>query len=269
MKNAECKQITSLLNALNETLPALPGFQSLSLFGSLAEGRADAYSDIDCIVTTDDLPNAKVQLFGLLEEIGPIDFCWAISLRPDEWNPTIAFHNQSYYHRLDIGLTDASDPDRTISTEQTKMQCNETQIPGAYIPEYGSMGHFLLGQFLGCLRYLKARKRGQFLTCYRFASAASQWHLTYKYALLTKNPEFCSKLSTGDYKKLDALLPISARDALLSAFDFSSPVSMDEMVLTMMRKMLEDGILLATMQAEAIPVDVFNRIIAFVAEELS
>gem|GEM_PF-3353575 len=41
----------------------------MSLFGSIAEGRADAWSDIDMIVTTDDLPAAKASVLGLLEEL--------------------------------------------------------------------------------------------------------------------------------------------------------------------------------------------------------
>lgn len=42
----QCKQITSLLNALKEISPELPSFRTLSLFGSLAEERADEYSDV-------------------------------------------------------------------------------------------------------------------------------------------------------------------------------------------------------------------------------
>lgn len=64
------KRLDHLLKELTTILPSLPGFQTLSLFGSLAEGRADGYSDIDLIVTTDDLLGAKERLLGTLEEIG-------------------------------------------------------------------------------------------------------------------------------------------------------------------------------------------------------
>ncbi len=174
-------RLDDLLQRLTECLPGLPGFQTLSLFGSMAEGRADGYSDIDLIVTTDDLPAAKQHLLGVLQAIGAIEYCWVISLRPDEWNPTIIFTGEGYYHKLDIGLVAATAINRTIPVEQaTPLVTRTGDLPHAmpcrsqtYMPPEGSVGHFLLGQFLGGIRYLKARKRGQPLTCYRFVSAVA------------------------------------------------------------------------------------------------
>lgn len=272
----KCERSASLFNALKEILPSLPGFRSLSLFGSQAEGRADEYSDLDVIVTTDDLPNAKTQLLGILEEqIGPVDFCWAINLRADEWNPIVVFRDEGYYQRLELGLTDTSAVNRTIPAEQTILLCEEPRNPvnvikesDAYTPAEGSMGHFLLGQFIGCIRYLKARKRGETLTCYRFAAAAVAWSLSLQYARLIQNPHFRSKLSTDDFRKMDSLLSIEDRNALLSGFDFSKLIAMDCMVRITMDKMLEDGLFLAAMLGETLPTEVFERMSTFMAEEL-
>ena len=268
-------RLARLLDALKETLPGLPGFQSLSLFGSMAEGRADGCSDIDLIATTDDLPGAKTALLGLLEQIGPIEFCWAINLRPDEWNPTIVFHDEGYYHKLDLGLTDARAVDRTIPAEQTTLLI---EVPGAatcavrecraYVPLEGSLSHFLLGQYIGCTRYLKARKRGQTMTCYRFAAAAVDWQLALMYARLTEDAGRRSKLSTDDYRKLDGLLSADDQAALLRGLDFSSLPAMDSNVRAAMSSMLKDALHLAAISGEEFPTEVFERMCAFVAEEL-
>lgn len=268
-------QLVRLLDALKETLPGLPGFRSLSLFGSMAEGCADEHSDIDLIATTDDLPGAKTALLGLLEQIGPIEFCWVLHLRPDEWNPTIVFRDEGYYHKLDLGLTDARAVERTIPAEQTTLLI---EGPGtatcavrecqAYVPHEGSLGHFLLGQYIGCTRYLKARKRGQIMTCYRFAAAAVDWQLALVYARLTGDAGRRSKLSTDDYRKLDGLLSTDERAALLHGLDFSSLTAMDNTIQAAMSSMLKDALHLAATSGEEFPTEVFERMCAFVAEEL-
>ena len=266
---------THLLDALRATLPALPGFRSLSLFGSLAEGRADEYSDIDLMVTTDDLPEAKAHLLGLLEEVGPVEFCWAIDLRPDEWNPTIVFRDEGYHRKLDLGLADTSAQDRTIPAEQTVLLCDEPRTPprsvrtsDAYVPENGTVGHFLLDKSIGCLRYVKARKRGQVMTCYRFAAAAVQWRLALLYARLTEKLDFRSKLSTEQCVELDRLLPAAEGTAVIADLDFSNLRAMDHVVRIAMEKMLDDGARLAAMVGESLPADVFGRISGFLAGEL-
>lgn len=272
----QCKRITSLLDALKETLPGLPGFRTLSIFGSLADGRADEYSDLDIIVTTDDLAGAKAHLFDTLEQIGPIEFCWVTNLSPDEWNPTIMFREESYYHKLDLGLVDVSTVNRTIPTEQTVLLCNQCRAPvqvtakrDAYAPQHGSIGHFLLGQFLGCTRYLKARKRGQTMTCYRFASAAVDWSLALLYARLTEDPHFRSKLSTVTYLELDRLMPADRRATLVSDIDFSDMAAMDITLRTAMERMLDDGACLAKMIGESLPAEVFGNIMKFLVDEMT
>ncbi len=265
-----------LLDAYKDTLPGLPGFRSLSIFGSIPEGRSDGYSDIDLIVETDDLPAAKEQVLGLLESIGPIEFCWAINLRPDEWNPMIVFRDEGYFHRLDLGLTDVSAENRTIPREQTVLLEDEPRAcyqhpgeSGAYVPEHGSIGHFLLGQFIGGVRYVKARKRGQPMTCYRFAAACVDWQLALMYARLKCDPGHRSKLSTPDYVEFDHLLSEDQRSSLLHSLDFSSLRAMDAVVTDSMDSMLRDALELAAMSSEAFPSAVFERMMRFVSEELA
>lgn len=69
------ERLRDLLEAVQTVAPGPPGLRSLSIFGSLAEGRTDGYSDIDGIIVTDDLPEAKKQLLRLLERVGPTEFC--------------------------------------------------------------------------------------------------------------------------------------------------------------------------------------------------
>lgn len=265
----ECSKLADLVDAFRETLPGLPGFRKLSLFGSLAEGRGDEYSDIDLIVTTDDLAGAKAQLLDALEQIGPVEFCWVINLRPDEWNPTLVFRDQSYYHKLDLGLVDASAEARTIPDEQTLMLCDQgrpahpVKESGAYVPDHGSVGHFLLGQFLGCTRYLKARRRGQTTTCYRFASAAVEWRLALLYSRLTGKSHLHSKLSSDEYQELDKLLREGEGEAVMSDIDFSDMAAMDRTMRIAQNKMLENGEHLAGMTGEVLRSDVFARMLRF------
>lgn len=265
-----------LLDAYKDTLPRLPGFRSLSIFGSIPEGRSDGYSDIDLIVETDDLPAAKEQVLGLLESVGPIEFCWAINLRPDEWNPMIVFRNEGCFHRLDLGVTDLSAVDRTIPREQTVLLADEPRTcdqslrkSDAYVPERGSMGHFLLGQFIGGVRYVKARKRGQPMTCYRFAAACIDWQFALTYARLKEDPTRRSKLSTPEYVEFDRVLSADERSTLLHALDFSCLAAMDAVVTDAMNSMLVNGVELAVMSGETLPLHVFERMIRFVTEELA
>lgn len=265
-----------LLDAYKDTLPGLPGFRSLSIFGSIPEGRSDGYSDIDLIVETDDLTAAKEQVLGVLEGVGPIEFCWAINLRPDEWNPMIVFRDEGYFHRLDLGVTDLSAVDRTIPREQTVLLADEPRTcdqhpgeSGAYVPEHCSMGHFLLGQFIGGVRYVKARKRGQPMTCYRFAAACVDWRLALMFARLKEDPGRRSKLSTPEYVEFDRLLSDDERSTLLHALDFSSLAAMDAIVSDAMESMLRDAGALAAVSGETLPTGIFHRMSDFVLKELS
>ncbi|MHB0998336.1 MAG: nucleotidyltransferase domain-containing protein [Armatimonadota bacterium] len=267
--------LEALLDSLKVVLPGLPGFRSLSLFGSLAEGRADAYSDIDLIVATDDLSRAKLEVMGLLEQLGPIEFCWVMSLRSDEWNPTIVFSNEGYYHKLDLGLVGSTIVNRTIPVEQTVLLTEKPVIAVTgiqsgmiYTPEYGSIGHFLFGHFIGASRYMKARKRGQPITCFRFATAQSTWCASLLYSRLTDNSTSISTLSTERYKALDKLASDEQRSAFLQCVDFSTPASMDRGMYSLICMLVDDARALAGKTGEVFPDDIIHRFLQFARREL-
>lgn len=270
------ERLQNLLGRLMACLPGLPGFQTLSLFGSLAEGRADGYSDLDLIVMTDDLPAAQQHLLSVLAEVGPVECCWVIGLRPDEWNPTIIFAEEGYYHKLDLGVMSADTTDPTIPPEQTTLLVTRTDdhytlVPrqsGAYVPPYGSIGHFLLGQYLGGTRYLKARKRGKALTCYRFATAAADWCMRALYVAMTGEGTFNTRLSTGEYATLDHLDETARGSAILCALDYSTPAAMDQALCASLQHLHDLCTEIAAARGEVLNDAVFQRMLAFMRHEL-
>lgn len=268
--------LEDLLQRSEQCLVRLPGFRSLSLFGSLAENRADAYSDIDLVITTDNLPEAQAQLPALLEEIGPVEFCWAIPLRPGEWNPTVVFSEESYYHRLDIALAPYAGSEAGILAERKLEPAGEAghsrqermRSDRAYAPSAGTVGHFLLGQFLGGMRYVKAHKRGQTATCYRFAVAAMDWRMRTYYACLTGNHSLQTKLSTQEYAALDGLLAPEQQSDLLALLDLSTPEAMDHAVCAIFERLRIDCLDIAAKRGEVLPEGVFLRMLRFIKSEL-
>ncbi len=270
-------RLDDLLQRLIARLPSLPGFRTLSLFGSLAEGRADGYSDIDLIVTTDDLEAAREQCLQMLEAIGPVEFCWVLPLRPDEWNPMLAFAGEGYYHRLELGLVATTAAKRTIPEEQTTLLTTEPvprprTVPHgsqAYDPPEGSVGHFLLGALLGGgIKYVKARKRGQPLTCYRYAVAAADQCLGAWYTELTGEPALGRRLSTDEYKALDTLAGRERSSAALTVLDFSTAEAMDRAVRAILAQLVRHCERIAQAREEPLPVEVFARMLRFVGYEL-
>jgi len=269
--------LNNLLERLTKLLPDLPGFRKLSLFGSLTDGKSDAYSDIDIILTTDDLPASKAHLLGLVEEIGQIEFCWVLPLRPDEWNPTIVFCDEGYYHRLEIGLTDINATNRTIPEEQTTLLVDSMKPKReislreshAYAPPHESIGHFLLGIFIGgALRYAKSRKRSQAMTCYRFAHATYEWCQCAHYAALTGWHSLKDKLSTDEYKAYDARLNEEEKMQILSLADFSTLKKMDVEIHAILSRLLSHCEEIAKAKGEILQRIVFERMLNFLTVEL-
>jgi predicted nucleotidyltransferase len=270
-------KLDHLLDRLAHVLPSLPGFEALSLFGSLAEGTADGYSDIDLVVMTRDLAEARDEVLGVLEEIDEVEFCWVLPLRPDEWNPIVVFATEGYYHRAELGLVSSSAENRTIPEEQTTLLVKGpaerprgfARHSHAYEPPHGSVGHFLLAQFLGGgLRYAKARKRGQVATCYRFAAATAEWCLRAWYAELSGDHSLDRKLSTDEYRALDSLLTAEQSSVLLRELDFSAPQAMDRAVTAILGQLLLRCRAIAGAKGESLRDSVFQRMLSFLDHEL-
>ncbi|MBN1458162.1 MAG: nucleotidyltransferase domain-containing protein [Armatimonadetes bacterium] len=270
-------RLDHLLDRLTHTLPSVPGFETLSFFGSLADGTADGYSDLDLIVTTRNLSKARSEVLSILEEIDRVEFCWLFPPHRDEWNAIIVFANEGYYHRADLGLVSADARERTIAEEQTKLLVKEggerlnrpASQSHAYAPPRGSVGHFLLAQFLGGgIRYAKARKRDQVTTCFRFVAAAAEWCLRAWYAELTGDHSLDRKLSTNEYKTLDSLLTPEQKEVVFRELDASSPQAMDRAVKTTLEQLLVHGRSLAVAKGEPLDESVFERMLSFLDREL-
>lgn len=269
--------LTSLVDRLAGTLPSLPGFRSLSCFGSLAEGRADGYSDIDMVVVTDEFGDARAQILGLLELVGTVEFCWTMRQPcPHRWVPTVVFSDEGYYHHLDLSLmpSGVTDPEFPIERMMVLAEgpghqpAEQIQPSTAYTPEHGSIGHFLLGKFLGTARYLKARKRGQQMMCYRFASATADWCARIIYARLSGDDSLVGRLSTSEYLALDALAANDQTIDFLKSFDFSTPAAMDRAMRSLVSLHIEHSRALALSHGETIPGDITERFVRFMQNEL-
>jgi hypothetical protein len=94
----------NLLQRINEALRNLPGVCELYVFGSLANGTSDAYSDIDLEVATQDIATSPAALDYVLTSVAPIEAVWQMQTPCDAIAKTILFRGEAYYHKLDIGL---------------------------------------------------------------------------------------------------------------------------------------------------------------------
>lgn len=270
-------RLDHLLDRLTHTLPSIPGFETLSFFGSLADGTADGYSDLDLIVTTSDLSMARSQVLSILEEVDQVEFCWLFPPHRDEWNAIVVFADEGYYHRADLGLVSVDAKERTIAVEQTTLLAQAaghrsgglTRQSHAYAPPRRSVGHFLLAQFLGGgIRYAKARKRDQVTTCFRFVAVAAEWCLRAWYAELTGDHSLDRKLSTVEYQTLDPVLTTEQKALVFRELDASSPQAMDRAVKTTLNQLLVHGHSLTAAKGESLDESVFERMLSFLGHEL-
>jgi len=63
----------NLLRRVSEALRDLPSACELHVFGSLANGTADAYSDIDLEITTRDAATSAAALDDVLSTVAPVE----------------------------------------------------------------------------------------------------------------------------------------------------------------------------------------------------
>ena len=106
----------------------------------------------------------------------------------------------------------------------------------AWRPAWDSPGHFLLGELLGSVRYVKARKRRQHLTCWRFLSAKFN-ALLRCYRWEQGGPQFPpGTMTTWDFAALDRQLSEEERLGLLSGLKTASPSEMDRSLAEITRQ---------------------------------
>jgi predicted nucleotidyltransferase len=268
----------NLLQRISAALRDLPGASELHLFGSLADGTADAYSDIDLEVTTRDLAASASALADVLTTVAPIEVDWQLPTPEDEVVRTILFRGEAYYYKLDISLrafgqihNGASDVRKSrVRLWHVEPHAFSGQGKSNYVcaPRPGTPGHFVVGQLLGGVRYVKARKRGQDWTCWRFASAQVDWLATMLWGRSRNWSDPGKKLTTWEYIELDAAMRDDKGRMPLSAWDFSTPAAMDDGFC----RLLERTIALAREKAEnmgkSIPLDLAESLMRFIRVEL-
>ncbi len=268
-----------LSERLFDALRFLPGATELHLFGSLASGNADVYSDVDLQVVTQDLRVSRTALLSVLEGVGPISLDWAMTEPSGESLSTILFSHESCYHKLDIGLSEIFrlgdpaalflGPSRMVWRIEPPISQTEWEPIQTYSPEEGSAAHFVVGLLLAGVRYVKARKRGKDWTCWRFVSAQIDWLATLLYEEAHAWAHLGKKLTTLEYAELDALMEQKTRDTLFAKMDLSSPAAMDAAYCQLLTQTLELSHGKARHAGNVIPPDCVNRLMHFIRSELA
>ncbi len=242
-------KIDSLLSRVSSNLRDLPGAEALYLFGSAADPLSkDPYSDLDLQVISADFDLSRTAWPWILANAGEMNLVYPISQKAQESVYWVTFTGESLYHKVDIGLSDSRQDHGLIYRVARKLLLwnqpppNKPAVfpsPTALIPEPGTPLHFLIGEMLSSVRYLKARKRGQHLACWRFLSAKFN-ALLRCYLWEPGDSQFPSaSLNTWDFTALDRQLPEPDRLHLLRTIDCGSPRVMDSALLDIARRIAD------------------------------
>jgi hypothetical protein len=240
--------IDNLLNRVSNTIQSMPGACELYLFGSAADPASkDAYSDLDLQVISDHYQLSRDQWPWILNQVGIIDLVYPINNHPSESAFCITFENESLYQKVDIGICDRQhlgilkNIEKKILLWQQPARTDPIPLsPGdAYMPEAGTAAHFLMGELIGSVRYVKARKRGQSLTCWRFLS--TKFNALLRCYPWDNDPPlfFDSALTTWEFKTLDRVLPEEERKTLLESLTVHSPQEMDLALIHFTKKITD------------------------------
>jgi hypothetical protein len=270
-------QLHDLLERVAAGLRLLPGVTELYLFGSLTTSQADAYADIDLQLVTADLPLTRANWPYLLEQIQPIDVAWPITPTPDNTAFAVLFHDASYYHKIDIGLSAAVDslsvaPTLASAVRLWAQEARRFTLPlpssRAYIPAYGTIGHELIEQLIAGVRYLKARKRGHQFTSWRFMRSQPEKLL---YLLHEQTHGWIrqkTSLSTWDYKQLDRDIDKETQEQIMRHLDWSTPRIMDQNFYWFLEQIVHLYKQKASEYSEGIPDQVISNNVVFIRSEL-
>lgn len=270
--------IDELQARVSAALRRLPGAVELHLYGSAADPeRKDAYSDLDLQVVSEDLALSRAAFPQVLELAGEIALAFPLQpLVKSSLAFSVAFEGESPYHKIDIGLCGREEARAFLAAagaqrllwRQVPPAPSADLPPGDYLcPPEGSAAHFLLGEMLSAVRYVKSRRRSQHFTCWRFLSAKMN-------ALLRclawdgdpghfpQNP-----LSTWDFAALDRQVAEPDRLELLALLDCSAPKAMDTALLRITRRILA-AVQPALRQEGAAAVELAQEYLEFIAREL-
>ena len=255
---------SDLRRRLLDKLQRSPGAVGVELFGSLANGGGDGFSDIDLHVLTRDPAASIAARRQVLSGVGPVLLEWRICPAVESFAAVILFRDESCYHKVDLGFQPLGcddDSDLTAAAE-------EQSEADPYSPLVGTSGHLLMDQLLGATRYVKARKRGQHLTCWRFAAAAAEQVMRLAYESLRGWQDLGHRLSTTEYLWLDEALGENAALDLLRHLRFDSPQTMDASMLALCRRMATLSWEKADAMGDRIPDAPVTKLLGFIEAEL-
>ena len=242
-------RLDNLLERVSQAVQTLPGAVELYLFGSAADPQLkDAYSDLDLQVLSADYGMSRSDWPWILGRAAPVELAYPILEKPRESVFSIIFAGESPFHKVDIGLTEKSQETGFIHQVKHKTLLWRQDPPGpgnfslnraVYQPEPGTPFHFLIGELMGSIRYVKARRRGHHLTCWRFLSARLN-ALLRSYSWEAGSPRFPTLgLNTWDFAALDRCLPEADRLSWLGQIDCRTPGAMDQALVALTRLLSE------------------------------
>lgn len=265
-----------LRQRLIDGLRDIPGAVGLVEFGADAKGTADSYSDIDLQLMTTNLGASLTGRHAVLGTARPVLVEWRIMSDASAWASTILFANTSPYHKVDLGFQHVVD-DGTRAAHDGNVRL-WTQLPrhapvpptsaidSPFAPEPGSAEHFVMEQFLGVTRCVKARRRRRDLTCWRFASALAHSVLALHFCCEREDATLARRLTTEEFVALDSMISEAERSRLLHGLAFSTSRGMDTSVRQML---MELAMLLERLPGtHVMPPPVLDLFMAFVTGEL-
>ena len=254
------ENLVRLSDALKRAFAAGPAVSQVEVFGSLSSGEADQWSDVDLRVSSEDLQAAFLERHELLRGVAVATIEWVSPASAEGIWTTMLLREESPYHKLDVcfagpeGTPVAPLPMRTVAP--------------CCCPPDGFIGHFVLGQTLGILRYLRARRRGLGLSCWRFAAALVDWLAALAAERALGRPLSQGKLNTWEYVALDRAADQAGARPILGALSFASPRDMDLAVADLVALLVARGEEVATTRGEDALPNAVRDLTRFVREEL-
>lgn len=128
-------------------LKAVPSVRAISLFGSLADGKADAWSDVDILVACDDVETSKWTAAMALRDAKQVLFYRPFTSVMQPFG-RYWFVGESPFHKIDISF-DAVDEYESFKQGKGRLGCEIVmhevyQRSASYIPESNHIPPFPL-----------------------------------------------------------------------------------------------------------------------------
>lgn len=232
-----------------ETLKDTPAAIALYEFGAHADGQADAWSDIDLQVISEDVNTSVSGRSGPFMAIAPVMLEWEITRTPDAWAATVLFAGKSPFAHLDIGFSAPMSPGNDAlltSSRQSWIQepgarCDAPEIDW-YAPKAGSIEHAIIGDLLSVIRYTKSRRRHHDLQCWKFFSALANRVLeaTYRSAV-DRSRQTGRTLTSREHTELRHALAAGDTDRLASMLLAGDARGMDKSISQLAHELVRLG----------------------------